>query len=58
MSARIEARYWIETAYPLDQPSLPGSGISRTGFTTRRTAEVDGESQLGAFGVSSLRAVS
>lgn len=83
MSARIEARYWIETAYPLDQaaatmageqstgtfirvpgetdelrerfaarvekltpleevgqPSLPGSGIPRTGFTTRRTAEV------------------
>ena len=83
MSTRIEARYWIETAYPLDQaaaimageqstgtfirvpgetdelrerfaarvekltpleevgqPSLPGSGLPRTGFTTRRTAEV------------------
>src|SRR5688572_4877563 len=83
MSERIEARYWIETAFPLetaaatmageqstgtflrvpgetdelreryaarvekivelgevDQPSLPGSGLPRSGDTTRRTAEV------------------
>ena len=83
MTARIEARYWIETAWPLEeaaatmageqstgtfirvpgetdelrerygarvekltplgevgQPSLPGSGLPRSGPATRRTAEV------------------
>ena len=83
MTARIEARYWIETAYPLEQaaatmageqstgtfirvpgetdelrerfaarvekltplgvvtqPSLPGSGLPRTGPESRQTAEV------------------
>ena len=41
MSARIEARYWIETAYPLDQAAATMAGEQSTGTFVRVPGETD-----------------
>ena len=41
MSARIEARYWIETAYPLDLAAATMAGEQSTGTFVRVPGETD-----------------
>ena len=41
MSAQIEARYWIETAYPLDQAAATMAGEQSTGTFVRVPGETD-----------------